>query len=440
MVIHSAYISLTSGVTRSLPASELLGLPGINPIIPIGYGLVAFVVSVVVHELFHGITARSNGIKVNSVGIMFFIIPMGAFVEPDDAEINKSDPVIKRRIVAAGPAINVVMAAIAFIILVGAMAPAMHVDKPGAYVYSVVPNSIYSDNNTLGKELVSLGSCSGNSLVNLPSDSRFTPGTLVNATFYNGNSLSYRQIPVGVVVYSTISGYPAASTQIQPSSIILTVNNETVYNTTGLASILSNIAPGSNISICTVYYQNASSHSKLLSNITTVSEYSYYEATDPSSATNAMKNMSFIGVEIVYSGMTLVSPSALKALISGSTAYQVPWYGFLQTISLPFSGLSPVPASLAHIYTTPIQNGLFFEIFNMLYWLFWVNIILAITNALPIVITDGHQFFRESLTILSRKDRFSFLRDKKTFDMILIGVNMLVLILFILEFVAIRIS
>ncbi|MHB8361217.1 MAG: site-2 protease family protein, partial [Thermoplasmataceae archaeon] len=133
VISYGAYVSLTVKTTRSVSATELLGLPGINPIIPIGFGLIAFAVSIMVHELFHGITARKHGIKVNSVGIMFFIIPLGAFVEPDEEEINKADPIIKRRIVAAGPAINVVMAMLAFFILVGAMTPAMHQKEPGAY-------------------------------------------------------------------------------------------------------------------------------------------------------------------------------------------------------------------------------------------------------------------------------------------------------------------
>jgi membrane-associated protease RseP (regulator of RpoE activity) len=76
----------------------------------------------------------------------------------------------------------------------------------------------------------------------------------------------------------------------------------------------------------------------------------------------------------------------------------------------------------------------------MLYWLFWVNILLAITNALPLVITDGHQFFRESLTILSRRDRFAFLRNKKVFDNIIIGINLIVLMLFLIEFLSISIT
>ena len=440
VIIYGAFIGLTVKTTRSVAPAELLGLPGINPIIPIGFGLIAFAVSIMIHELFHGITARKHGIKVTSVGVMFFIIPVGAFVEPDESEINKADPVIKRRIIAAGPAINVVIALLAFFILVGAMAPALHQKEAGAYVYSVVPNSIYSEKGIAGLELISMGSYSGNSVINLPYNSTLVPGTLVNATFFDGSSTISKIIPAGVTIYGTIAGYPAANSNLTSGSIITSVDNKTVYNLNSLSGIFDNITPGKSVYISTVLFNANGSTTYMNTSVGTVSEYSYYEATDPAAATSSMKNVAFVGVELIYSGMGLGSLSGLKQVISGSLTYQVPWYGFLETLSLPFSGLSPVPAPLAHLYSTPFSATVFFALFNMLYWLFWVNILLAITNALPLAITDGHQFFRESLTILSRRDRFAFLRNKKTFSAIVIGMNLIVISLLVIEFLSITIK
>lgn len=440
VMIYGAFLGLTVKSTRSLSPAELLGLPGINPIIPIGYGIIAFAVSIMIHELFHGITARKHGIKVTSVGVMFFIVPLGAFVEPDESEINKADPVIKRRIIAAGPAINVVMALLALFILVGAMAPAMHQKQPGAYIYSVEPNSIYSNNSLAGMELISIGNYSGNSIVNLPYNSSLIPGKLYNGTFFDGTSFKNITIPAGVTIYGLISGYPAAASHLETGSIITSVNNKTVYNLTTLSNIFQNVTPGKSVYISTVYYHNNESKTYENTTVGTVSEYQYYESVDPSAATSSMKNVAFVGIEIIYSGMSLDSLNSLKQVISGSLTYQVPWYGFLETLSLPFSGLTPVPTYLAHMYTTPFSESIFFIFFNMLYWLFWVNILLAITNALPLVITDGHQFFRESLTILSRRKKFAFLRNKKVFDNIIIGINIVVLMLFLLEFLSVSIS
>jgi membrane-associated protease RseP (regulator of RpoE activity) len=104
----------------------VLGLPGINPIIPIGYGIIGLVVTMVFHELSHGIVSRHQGITVKSMGILFFILPMGAFVEPDDKEIENSEPSKRLRIEEAGAGMNMIVGIAALLIvalLAGSMAP-----------------------------------------------------------------------------------------------------------------------------------------------------------------------------------------------------------------------------------------------------------------------------------------------------------------------------
>jgi membrane-associated protease RseP (regulator of RpoE activity) len=104
----------------------VLGLPGINPIIPIGYGIIGLVVTMVFHELSHGIVSRHQGITVRSMGILFFILPMGAFVEPDDKEIENSEPSKRLRIEEAGAGMNMIVGIAALLIvalLAGSMAP-----------------------------------------------------------------------------------------------------------------------------------------------------------------------------------------------------------------------------------------------------------------------------------------------------------------------------
>ena len=81
--LYEAYLTLFIRVAPSLSLGEYLVLPGINPYVPIFYGTFALVVSVVIHEIMHGVLSRKHGIKVNSVGALFLVIPLGAFVEPD---------------------------------------------------------------------------------------------------------------------------------------------------------------------------------------------------------------------------------------------------------------------------------------------------------------------------------------------------------------------
>src|SRR5439155_1593328 len=75
---------------RSNPTSPetLLGLPGINPIIPLGYGILGLAVAIILHEFSHGILSRVANIKIRSLGLIFLIFPIGAFVEPDEDELR----------------------------------------------------------------------------------------------------------------------------------------------------------------------------------------------------------------------------------------------------------------------------------------------------------------------------------------------------------------
>ena len=51
-------------------ASELVALPGINPVIPLGWGALAFVVALVIHEFGHGLQARAHGMRIRSFGLL----------------------------------------------------------------------------------------------------------------------------------------------------------------------------------------------------------------------------------------------------------------------------------------------------------------------------------------------------------------------------------
>src|SRR2546428_5141790 len=97
---------------RSNPPSPetLLGLPGINPIIPLGYGILGLAVAIILHEFSHGILSRVANIKIRSLGLIFLIFPIGAFVEPDEDELRALSRRERARLYAVGPATNVLLA------------------------------------------------------------------------------------------------------------------------------------------------------------------------------------------------------------------------------------------------------------------------------------------------------------------------------------------
>lgn len=125
---------------KSIPAMKTqLLIPGYT--IPLWYGLFAFVTIIVVHEFSHGILSRAENIPIKSLGVFFaFIIPLGAFVEPEEEVFNKKPWLSQLRVYSAGSFANLLLA----VIVLFALTPlAMHVffQSEGVQVVNVVKGS-----------------------------------------------------------------------------------------------------------------------------------------------------------------------------------------------------------------------------------------------------------------------------------------------------------
>lgn len=439
---YGAYLSLFITPSNAPSLSLLVAFPGINPAIPIGYGTVTLILAVVIHEMFHGIVARKHGIKVRSVGALFFIIPIGAFVEPDEEEVEKADPVHRRRLIAAGPGINIVIAIVALLLLSFVLVPAATPTHDGAYVQYITDGSPASYYLTTGQEVTAYGNYTGNSVSNMILDSQLVPGGSYNMSVYNGKSTAVYSIPAGLAIDSTTSGYPAAKAGLQVGSLIISVNGQLVYNDTSLENILDSISPGQNITVTTEQFTLQSGNLQGVfknTSLATASKYDYYASNYPNQNSQAFKNESFLGVTVSYSGMLGSNLTALQSILSGRGVFTQPWSAGLTFIALPFAFLYPIPAGMASLFTVPFSAPLFWGIVNFAYWMFWIDFLLGITNALPFLIFDGGQFFRDSLMIMSRRERFKFLREERNLRMFMSIASTVVLILLLWQIIVPRI-
>jgi len=110
---------LISGVdtlSTTAPGGTLL-LPGVN--LPFFEGILALIIIMIVHEGSHAVLARMANVPIRSSGIVLFgIIPIGAFVEPDEKKLEKIDRVRQTRVLAAGSTANFVSSVVFFILFV----------------------------------------------------------------------------------------------------------------------------------------------------------------------------------------------------------------------------------------------------------------------------------------------------------------------------------
>lgn len=113
----STVLSGTTAIHDTAPGATFL-LPGYN--LPFFEAVIALFIILVVHEGSHAVLARIARIPVLSSGIVLFgIIPIGAFVEPDEEKLNKLERVKQTRVLVAGSTANLLTSVVFFVLFIG---------------------------------------------------------------------------------------------------------------------------------------------------------------------------------------------------------------------------------------------------------------------------------------------------------------------------------
>lgn len=320
VLILDAAIALRVPASSAPSPAEALGIPGINPIIPLGYGLVALIIGVVLHELLHGVLARSQSIGVKSLGILWCVIPVGAFVEQNDVEMMAATRRRRDRVAAAGVLANFVLAALFFVVLSAAISSSVQPNADGVGIAYVVPNT------------------------------------------------------------------PAANASLASGDIITAINGTPVTSDAVLFTLLQNSTPGQSINVT---YYDPSLGTTVAQSITLTSLAVY-------SNDSADASIGFLGISPLF-----LTPVQLKTVLSAPyESTSGPLIGSTDWVVLPLAGLEPVSGNVLTFYhlSGPLAglgtNG-FWILANLLYWLAWMNLLLGLSNALPLFPLDGGLLFRD---------------------------------------------
>lgn len=309
-----------AGYVRTLSPLGNLGIPGINPYIPIVYGWIALIVAMIIHEGAHGVVARSLGLPVKNSGLLFFlVVPIGAFVEVDEASVREAPASHSGRMLAAGAGINVVAGLLCLLILlavVGSMTPAAS-----------------------GAGIVSVG-----------------------------------------------SGTPAAAAGVKPGDIVTQVNGKNVTDLDMVLGQNTTLKSGQLINL-TVYRHG---QTVLIDNVRLAC---CIDVTD--TLTNKTTSYPYIGV-------SQVTGSDIRLAVSDYTApFENPGLYFAIPTIPAYQIHVPFSDTMSQFYITPLGRYAF-PLSNILYWLFLLNLLLAIFNSLPIYPLDGGQVFRVGVKALGK--------------------------------------
>lgn len=330
LLIWSATIAAKIPAERAPSPQMLLGIPGINPIIPVGYGIVGLVIAIVLHEFSHGILAMAAKVKIKSLGLLFLIVPLGAFVEPDEEELKKVDKIKRCRVFASGPFANFVTGLVCALIFSWVFMSALSPVAQGVFVTGVVKNS--------------------------PAENSIHLGAVI--TSFNDTEID--------------------SSEVFQNEIAKTKENQTV-----------------NI---TVYDKGGS----ITKNITLANRGDYTGVAEDNGT-------GYLGVSSVG---TDVLPKALSRPFARASSLTGFIGSFFFYIALPIMGLAPLAEPYTDIYAIQgplsfLPAWLFWVLANIFYWVFWINIMLGLTNVLPAVPLDGGYIFKDLIDSVVKKRRYT---------------------------------
>ena len=346
----------------------IVGLPGLNPIIPLGFGIIAFVIAIIVHEFSHGILSVSQNINVKSLGILYLIIPIGAFVEPDEEALKEAGAKKRMRVFAAGPTANI---ATAFIFLATATLLFSTMVQPaadGIGVYAVVEDSPAAD------------------------DLGLRPGMII----------------------TSINGSKTRSIQDFMDAMDKTHANQTVEITYVAGEKFFN----KNVTLADEYQVKIRLFEK---------KYGFINET----VKEKMSDFKQQG----YLGVWATTRFKVDYFFLKNPFLKFP-FGFLYYVGLPLLGFINGYSSLS----TPFSNffivnflspSLFWSIYNIFYWIFWFNFMVATFNVLPMIPLDGGYLFSDLVDSFIKKFKRNINKEgrEKIVKKITTAVSLIILLI-----------
>lgn len=436
LVLYIDYMMIKSFQAQTVPQPgkfneprNIFLIPGINEYIPFYWGVIALIITLVVHEFSHAILCKVEGIRVKSMGILLALVPIGGFAEPDDEQLlgkkeEKKEPETgpsepkklatrseRVRVLTAGVMANFVTAFVAFglfFTLLGSISPVGDV-----MVTSVVPG-YPADLAGVRPNMILTGI--NDKDVNNAHDFIFYAKTLEpgnNITLHLSENGVRRDINIvatgtnetlaGVRVYEVVHGSPAEAAGLKKGMIIVKMDNTEIKELDDFINFMNSTAAGQKVDVYLLSNSSVNASAELFRNIT-LSQYPYQKdakkgflGVSYSPDEGAVSYSMGIGIgqfpAASYLHILKSIPSYMSGIAGWALLFGLPIFG-LQGEGFPgFSGV------LANFYeptgwAVPLGIGIFW-ILNILLWVGWMNFYAGLFNCLPAVPLDGGHVFRD---------------------------------------------
>jgi membrane-associated protease RseP (regulator of RpoE activity) len=389
LIIAVGIMNLSQSMSSpGLGVEYALAIPGLNPLLPFWYGVLGLIVAMVIHELAHGMQTRSNDMRVESTGLLYGVVPLGAFVEPSEEDIAKSSRRAKLDLYSAGVATNFIAAAATFFVFAVLMLGNISSEYGNnAAVYQVTSDSPAYDAGIPSGAIIEL--VNGEEYLYTEDHTvthSWNPGDTVTVTYVTEHGRYEADVVWGLFIERVSSGSPAEGI-LEPKTFITSVNGNPVYGYSEFISFMQTTVPGTDVTITGVDAKGMNPFEKELT-------------------LGNNGGVGYVGIGTTTSGMNFTTPNIMlergRNPIFGAESVTDAASSMLSYIGGPFNGFSPIPDSVHWWYDVPMGNA-FWMIMSALYWIFWLNIMLGVSNAIPAYPFDGGFIFQGSLSALLEK-------------------------------------
>jgi membrane-associated protease RseP (regulator of RpoE activity) len=367
------------------PRNVLL-LPGVNQFIPLWYGLIGLVITLIAHEFSHGVLCRVEGIKVRALGLLVALVPIGGFAEPDEEELNSAEKWKKIRVFTAGIMSNFLVALIFFAIFFSSLSFLAPVSSSEIVVYDA-PQDLGIRGNMFLEEINGKRVMNIEELIEVLSEVKGGEEVNVKLVDREGEiEISTLLSSEGAKIMRVWDGTPAEKAGLKDGDVIISMNGERINNFADFYTFMKGSSPGEEVRI------------KLSDGreVVTVLEK------------HPKKDIGFLGVSVEMSvgplKISTFSPSSLLKTLKSLPFSLNSLEGWFTLISLPFLAIGGFTSILTSYF---LPSGifssheiLFFFILNSSFWIAWINFYAGLFNSLPAVPLDGGHVFKELLSSL----------------------------------------
>lgn len=426
-ILYSDYILLFLPKTpgHAISLQDAILIPGINKHIPVLWGWIGLIVAVVAHEMGHAVIALTQGVRVKSMGVL---IPLGAFTDIDESELAAQSRVKRTRILSAGVFANLLVAVISLVLFFGPVLGSIVPSNETMAIGNIVPGS-EADFLGLSPGMiithVNETRVSGDEMLDLK---KMNSPITIRVLERGKNRTIHLNKSDGILIVGLLPDYPAQNAGLRVGMRIQEVDDMPISKLEHFMNYMKNSSSGQNIRI------------KVLINGSFV-QFNITLSQPPHDIQRGWLGVTVsddpFGIMFIkYQPQTLLD--MLKSVSNEPKGILIiPLLPFLEVIGLPaFGGFT---GNLPDLYrpvgwAAPLGSGIF-QIANILFWIGWINLQLALFNSLPINYMDGGYIFKDWINVII--ERVSNIGEAERIAKFISWVMTLLLILSMLSIIII---